>query len=198
MQKCFCVVLPLIISCWRWWPQFWFYAWIHKPNDFWDLHSSWLPTGACKALWKFDVQLGWPHIRCHSRLCEWEGFEADFRILVSSEESSRGYLYFQKRGKHLGQDFAVSPHKFTEAIKFLTALFWLPLSSVHRVFPLWSFHSFCTAQMKYKHPEGNAQVPARAVPFSRADSRGHWALLCCSWKIKLCLGAHESLWTIKK
>lgn len=151
------------------------------------------PLESGKPFRSLMAQLGWPYIRCHSRLCEWEGFEAHFRILVSSEESSRGHLYCQERGKHLGQDFAVSPHKFTEAIKSLTALFSLPLPSVHRVFPLWSFHSFCTPQMKYKHPEGNVQVPARAVPFSGADSRGHWALLCCSWKIKLCLGAHESL-----
>lgn len=156
MQKCFYIVLPIIT------PNYQLLKvvtsvlvlhLIHKPNDFWDLLSSWLPTGACKALWMFDVWFGWHHIRYHSGLCEWEGFGADFRILVTSEESSRGHLHCQKRGKHLRQDFAVSPHTFPEAIKFLRTLFSLPFAvftecSLCRVFTPSALHRWSTSTLK--------------------------------------------------
>lgn len=54
---------------------------MHKSSSSWDVLSSWLYSGAYNALWQADVWLGWPRIRCHSGLREWESLGADFKIL---------------------------------------------------------------------------------------------------------------------
>lgn len=57
------------------------------------------------------------------------GFGADCRVLTHSNKQHRVLLHWQKRGKHMRQDFAASFYLFTEGVKFLKIIVSLPLRS---------------------------------------------------------------------
>lgn len=94
----------------------------------------------------------------------------------------------RKRENNLRQDFAVSSYTFIRGHQILKNIVFTPFAecsqcSLCRVFTPPALHRWSKSTWR------NVQVPTRAVPFSRVSSRGHWALLCCNWKIKLVINS---------